>query len=372
MISGRGPGAGDVIGEHLRLFPQRRDQPVHLSAMLGALAHHVDVAIVDRSHLIVDDERALDGQTGSRGDVAIGLDAGGDHHHVALERRTIGKAQPLDGRVAEQRGRVLPEQDLQAEPFHPLAEDGTRRAVELLLHQVAREMDDRYLQAEVLQTARGLETEEPAADDRRALPAAGVRRDVAAVAQRTEHEHPAHERAVRGTQAFNRRKKRTAAGRDDQLVVGLGLAVFVDDVPGLAQDAGNTPAGTKANPLLGVPRKRVQEDLVFTCGAVQHVREQDAVVVAGRLVAVHRDLELLAAAARQDLLDRACPRHPVADDGEPLTCAHHDTSMKPISSTTETATPLGAATSTSSSVSGGRSSSTASATCIASLAPTGK
>ena len=93
------------------------------------------------------------------------------------------KRSPSTAVVAEQRRRVLLEQDLQAEPFHPLAEDGARRAVELLLHQVAREMDDRYLHAEVLQAARGLETEEPAADDRRALPAAGVRRDVAAVAR---------------------------------------------------------------------------------------------------------------------------------------------------------------------------------------------
>ena len=40
--------AGQPIGEHLRLFPQRRDQPVDLAAVLRALADRVDVRVVRR------------------------------------------------------------------------------------------------------------------------------------------------------------------------------------------------------------------------------------------------------------------------------------------------------------------------------------
>ena len=52
--------------------------------------------------------------------------------------------------------------------------------------------------------------------------------------------------------------------------------------------------------------------------AGEHAREQDAVVVAVRLVAEHRDVEAIAAAAREHVLDEAGARHAVADDDETL------------------------------------------------------
>ena len=51
-------------------------------------------------------------------------------------------------------------------------------------------------------------------------------------------------------------------------------------------------------------------------GAGQDTREQDAVVVAVRLVAEHRDVEPLAAAPGQQVFDESGAGHAVADDDE--------------------------------------------------------
>src|SRR5438105_1371656 len=51
-------------------------------------------------------------------------------------------------------------------------------------------------------------------------------------------------------------------------------------------------------------------------------RQKDAVVVAARLVAEDRDVEVLAAAAGEHVLDQAGARHAVADHDEPLPSAH--------------------------------------------------
>ena len=122
--------------------------------------------------------------------------------------------------------------------------------------------------------------------------------------------------------------------------------------------------------------------------AGQHVREQDAVVVAVRLVAEHGDRELLAAAAREDLLDRAGARHAVADDHEPALRVGvaasadavdlrrrrggHQTSTMPRSTITEPVSPAGAARCSSTAVPPSRSSTTRSGTCTSPLAPIGK
>src|SRR6185369_10915926 len=54
VVSGLRVGAGEVIRQDGRLLPQRCDQPVNLPAVLGTLTHHVDVAVVDAAHLVVD------------------------------------------------------------------------------------------------------------------------------------------------------------------------------------------------------------------------------------------------------------------------------------------------------------------------------
>jgi hypothetical protein len=70
--------------------------------------------------------------------------------------------------------------------------------------------------------------------------------------------------------------------------------------------------------VFGIPVERVQENFARVLRAVQHIREQDAIVVAVRLGAQHRDVKLFATAARQNLFHRARARHAVADNHQLL------------------------------------------------------
>ena len=97
------------------------------------------------------------------------------------------------------------------------------------------------LEPEILQSTRRFETEQAAADHRGALLALCPCRDLAAIVQRAEHEDARLETAIGHGGSFHRRNEGTAAGRDDQLVVGLGLPVFAVHKPSPAQK----PCGTR-------------------------------------------------------------------------------------------------------------------------------
>ena len=85
MIGRVAVAAGDVVGEDLGLIPQRRHQPVDLAPVLGAFADDVDARVIDRAHLVVDDDGALHRQAGAHADLGVGPDAGGDDDHVAVQ-----------------------------------------------------------------------------------------------------------------------------------------------------------------------------------------------------------------------------------------------------------------------------------------------
>jgi len=87
VIGGVGGAARDVIGKDLGLLPQRRHQAVDPPAVLSAFADDIDVGVVDRAHVIVDHDGALDGEPAAQSDLRIRLDAGRDDDHVAIERR---------------------------------------------------------------------------------------------------------------------------------------------------------------------------------------------------------------------------------------------------------------------------------------------
>jgi hypothetical protein len=59
----------DVVGQHLGLLPQGRHEPVDAAAMLRALAHDIDIGIVDRAHMVVDHDGALDGEAAAQADL---------------------------------------------------------------------------------------------------------------------------------------------------------------------------------------------------------------------------------------------------------------------------------------------------------------
>ena len=104
VVRGARVGAGDVVGEHHGLLPQRRDQAVDLAAVLDALADRVDVRVVHGAHLVVDDDRPLDGEPAGDGEVDVRPDAGGDDDHVAFQLRVVQQPDAADLVLAHDRG----------------------------------------------------------------------------------------------------------------------------------------------------------------------------------------------------------------------------------------------------------------------------
>ena len=77
-----------------------------------------------------------------------------------------------------------------------------------------------------LEAARGFEAEQPSADHGNGHLAFGVFRDAAAIFERAKHKDAGLERSIWHGGPFHLGDEGTAASGDDQLVVGLGGAVF--------------------------------------------------------------------------------------------------------------------------------------------------
>jgi plasmid stabilization system protein ParE len=213
--------------------------------------------------------------------------------------------------------------DAHAHRLHLRLQDRASRRVELGFHEVLGQVDNVDLATVIEQAARRLQPEQPAADHRDALRLFGRGDDVVTVLDGAEREDAGPQPAVRGVGALHRRDERAAARRDQQLVVAFERAVGGQDKPRREVDVRHPRAGVQHDAVLLVPRERVDEDLARILASAQDIREKDAVVVAAGLVAEHRNVEQLVAAAKQHLLHRAGTRHAVADDNQSLLSHAH-------------------------------------------------
>ena len=169
-------------------------------------------------------------------------------------------------------------------------------------------------------------------------------------------------------------------GRNQKLVVSLSDSGFGSDDFGGQVDFDDRRARVKHDVVLTVPTERVDENLAGLLRAAQDAGEQDPVVVPIGFVAEHHNVELITAATKQDFLYGAGTCHAVADDHEPefghvsppRFTPPDQISTRPTSITTYPVVPAGAPKSNSSFISGQRSSTTASGTCVPALAPTAK
>src|ERR1700730_15508276 len=66
VISGIEIALRNMVGEDFSLLPQWRDKAVNLAAMLGAFAQGIDIRIIHGAHMVVDDNGASDGKTGTK------------------------------------------------------------------------------------------------------------------------------------------------------------------------------------------------------------------------------------------------------------------------------------------------------------------
>ena len=138
-----------------------------------------------------------------------------------------------------------------------------------------------------------------------------------AVVDRAKDERAVFQRPIVGHETVDRRQQRAAAGRDDQRCRTARRHRFAPITCRLDEiEAFDPVAGMQPDAVGGVPRQRVDDDVVHAVGAGEDAREQDPVVVAVRLVAEHRDVEDLVAALGDHVLDESGAGHAVADDDE--------------------------------------------------------
>jgi hypothetical protein len=83
-----------VIGRHLGLLEQRRDQPVGDAPVRRAFAHAVDACVGHRLHRVVDDDAAVHVQAHGLGQFGVGTDPHGHHDEVG---RDLGAVLELQG-----------------------------------------------------------------------------------------------------------------------------------------------------------------------------------------------------------------------------------------------------------------------------------
>ena len=292
-------GAGDVVGEHGGLLPQRRHQPVYLASVLGALTDHIDVVVVYRAHVVIDDDRPLDGQACALREADVGPDARRDHQHVAVDRTAVGEhdSRQLAVLVRPHLGGALFEMDGDPDVLHRFPQNRTGDVVQLRVHQCGSGVHDIDSQSPVLQAAGGLEAEQSAADHHRLGPVRSLADHADAVVERAEPEDAVGQCLVVGPQPGHRREERPAAGGQDQVVIASDRAVVGVHETREPVDAHDPHPGAQVDVVLVVPVKAVQKYValvgfnVLTAG--QHIGQQDPVVVAVRFVPEHGDVECL-------------------------------------------------------------------------------
>ena len=300
------------------LLPNRRHQPVNPAPVLGALANGVNVLVIPARQAVVNQNPPPHVQPGHPRQIHIRTDARRDDRHITPQRAAILKLQPGYAILPQQPGSLLLQLKRHPGILQPAQQQVARLRIQLLLHQPPHQVNDTDRQPPLHQPRRRLQTQQPASDHRRALrPGAGVLNNLPAVIQRPKDKSPPLVRPLVRNQPVHRRHKRHAPRGDDQLVIGqqqppgaisrLALPVNPDDAHPRVQ----------LNPVGRVPLRGVDENVLRPVRPRQNPGQQNPVVVAPVLIANHRDVILLLPAQRHHLLNKAGPRHPVADDHQP-------------------------------------------------------
>lgn len=143
------------------------------------------------------------------------------------------------------------------------------------------------------EAARRFKPQEATADDRRAPAALGVVGDTVAVVDRTKQEGAGPTEAVHGRHegpgtggdddvVVRRLDKRgvLVAGRIDRIGQGVLLERRAHHDAALAVDASGPDAGVQRDAVVAIPRKGIHEDVRRGLRTVEHVTQEDPVVIA--------------------------------------------------------------------------------------------
>ena len=162
------PVAGQMVGRHLGLLEQRRDEAVGDAAMADALADRIDLRIVGL-HRVVDHDAAVAVDAGGFGQRVIGTDADGHHHQISRNLHAVLEANGGDtaGFALDQRLGLLLHQEFQAAVLERFLQHLAGHCVELAFEQPFRGMHHGDIHAAQFETVGRFQTEQAAADDHR-------------------------------------------------------------------------------------------------------------------------------------------------------------------------------------------------------------
>ena len=302
--------AGQVVGRHLGLLEQRRNQAVGDAAMADALADGVHLRIVGL-HGVVHHDAAVAVDAGFFGQRVVRADTGGHHDEVGRNLHAALEADSGDaaGFALDQRFGLGFEQELEALVLQRLLQHLAGHFVELAFEQPGTDMHHGDIHAAQLQAVGGFQPEQAATDDDRVLVmCCGIDHlvgilDVAVADDAGQ------------VIAGDRQHERGRAGGDQQAVVIFLGAIFGDDLAIDAVDGLDLLAGMQGDLVFGIPVEFVENDVLDAHFAGQYGREEDTVVVRvgfgtedGDVVVIRFDL--------QQLFDGADTGHAVTDQDE--------------------------------------------------------
>ena len=104
-----------------------------------------------------------------------------------------------------------------------------------------------------------------------------------------------------------------ATGGNDQVVVGLGNSTRGIDRLADAVNPAGPDAGVELHPVLLVPGKRVDENVIGIMAARQDAGEENPVVITVGFFPEHDNVELFRSSPIQHLLHKAGSGHTIAD-----------------------------------------------------------
>ena len=145
FVAGRS-GARQMIRAHLRLFEQRRDQPVGGTAVLHALADRVNGGI-EGLHGVVHDDAALAMYAECFGKRNVRPDADRHHYKIRRDFETVFEAHRPHAIVADDRFRLMFEKKIQTAAFEFALQQTGRRCVQLTLHECCQEVNHGHVHA---------------------------------------------------------------------------------------------------------------------------------------------------------------------------------------------------------------------------------
>ena len=290
----------------LGLLDRGRPQPVHEPAVLGDVPGREDRRVA-RGHHVVDEHAAADVEPRLGGELGVRRDPRAHEQQVGGQRAAVAQQHLAEPLVAERRRGLRARDDAHPQPLEVAAQELRGARVELAPQQPVGALEDRGVQAELVQRVARLEPEQAAARDQRlAAPLAlGEGADRERVLGRAHDERPATAEPV------DPRHRGARAEREDQPVVGQPLPGAELDLAPLPVDPRRSRVEPRLDDALVVPGVRVEVEPRHRRAAVDQAVDAHAVVQRVRLVGDEVDLALGVAAAH--VVGGGDARDPVAE-----------------------------------------------------------